>query len=114
MRKSNVREGAMEMNTNRVPLDRALVDEFVIYQKNIRENTISMAQKAFDIRSQYLTADGRKYDPEFEKWWSNYKLDFDLRQASKFHEVGFGWRSFEPSSHRRIPRSNANDAHRLI
>ena len=74
----------MESITNKIPLDRALVDEFVTYQKNIRDNTISMAQKAFDIRSQYLSADGRKYDPEFETWWSDYKLDTIFGKRANF------------------------------
>ena len=56
----------------------------VTYQKNIRDNTTSMAQKAFEIRSQYLSADGRKYDPEFETWWSDYKLDTIFGKRANF------------------------------
>lgn len=74
----------MSMISNKTPLDRALVDEFVTFQQNIRENTISMAQKAFEIRSEYLSADGRKYDEEFEKWWSGYKLDTIFGKRANF------------------------------
>lgn len=69
---------------NKIPLDRALVDEFVSFQKNIRENTIAMAEKAFDIRSQYLSADGLKYDPTFEKWWSSYNLNSIFGKRANF------------------------------
>src|ERR1700680_3104149 len=63
------------ISTNKIPLDENLVQEFRSYQKNIRSNTVAFALKAFEIRSQYLLADGRKYDPEFEIWWSTHKLD---------------------------------------
>jgi hypothetical protein len=72
------------ITSNKIPLNRALVDEFLAFQKNIRENAISMAEKAYDIRSQYLSADGRKYDKEFEKWWSDYKLDSIFGQRANF------------------------------
>jgi hypothetical protein len=45
------------LTSNKIPLDKALADEFVGFQKNIRENIIAMSQKAFETRSQYLTAD---------------------------------------------------------
>jgi len=47
-------------SSNKILLNKELVDEFRGYQKHIRANTVSMAQKAFQIRSQYLSADGRK------------------------------------------------------
>src|SRR5437868_14594289 len=65
----------MDTASNRIALDRELVDEFKGFQKSIRQNTISMARKAFQIRSQYLSSDGRKYDEAFEKWWSAHSLD---------------------------------------
>jgi hypothetical protein len=60
--------------SNRITLDETLVEEFKGYQKNIRDNTVAMAEKAYDIRSQYLSADGRKYDEVFEKWWNVHNL----------------------------------------
>jgi len=65
----------MTPTSNRIRLDRALVDAFLTFKKNISDNTIAMAEKAFDIRSQYLSSDSRKYDPKFEEWWSEYNLD---------------------------------------
>jgi hypothetical protein len=64
----------MEQTSNRIPLDEALVEEFKGYQRHIRDNTVAMAEKAYGVRSQYLSADGRKYDPEFEDWWLVHNL----------------------------------------
>jgi hypothetical protein len=33
-----------------------------------------MASDAYEVRSQYLSADGRKYDSEFERWWDVHNL----------------------------------------
>lgn len=74
----------MGQTSNKITLDRELVDELVLFQKNIRDNTISMAEKAFGIRSQYLLEGGRKYDAAFEKWWSAYKLDKVFGKRSNF------------------------------
>lgn len=55
-------ETAVEQISNKIPLTPELVAEFKGYQRNIRDNTVAMASRAFDIRSQHLSADGRKYD----------------------------------------------------
>jgi hypothetical protein len=70
--------------TNRIVLDQTLVDEFKSYQKNIRDNTIAMAEKAYHIRNQYLSADGRKYDPKFEEWWTLHNLNSVFGGRSNF------------------------------
>jgi hypothetical protein len=70
--------------SNKIQLDAELVVELKTYHKSIRDNTISMAQKAFEIRSQYLNADGRKYDEEFEKWWSTHDLDAVFGKRANF------------------------------
>lgn len=70
--------------TNRIVLDQTLVDEFKSYQKNIRDNTIAMAEKAYHIRNQYLSADGKKYDEEFHKWWSLHNLNSVFGGRSNF------------------------------
>jgi hypothetical protein len=46
----------MDMVLNTIALNKELVDEFKDYQKGVRGNTVSMAKKAFGIRSQYLSA----------------------------------------------------------
>ncbi len=74
----------MENLSNKIELNKALVDEFVGFQKHIRENTIAMAQKAYELRSQYLQTDGKKYDKEFETWWSDYKLDTIFGKRANF------------------------------
>lgn len=74
----------METVSNKIALNKELVDEFRGYQRNIRENTISMAQKAFELRSQYLSADGRKYDEHFEKWWTTFNLDGIFGKRANF------------------------------
>ena len=70
--------------SNKIALNQALVDELVTFQKNIRENTSLMAQRAFQIRSEYLSADGLKYDPAFEKWWSAHNLSSVFGQRANF------------------------------
>jgi hypothetical protein len=74
----------MDMVSNTIALNRELVDEFKGYQKGIRGDTVSMAQKAFGIRSQYLSADGRKYDAVFESWWSTHDLDAVFGSRANF------------------------------
>jgi hypothetical protein len=85
------------MNTvsNRIALNRELVEEFKGYQKSIRENTVSMAQKAFQIRSQYLSADGRKYDEAFETWWSTHNLDAVFGMRANFTKWASAGEAFE-------------------
>ena len=70
--------------STKIPLDRNLVDEFVAFQKNIPESTLAMAEKAYQLRSQYLSADGKNYVPDFEKWWSDYNLDSVFGSRSSF------------------------------
>ncbi len=72
------------MTTNKITINQELVNEFVTYQKNIHENTISMSRRAFEIRSQYLSADGLKYVPAFEKWWTTYKLESIFGKRANF------------------------------
>jgi hypothetical protein len=72
------------LTSNRITLDRALADELVALQGNVRENTIAMAMKAFEIRSQYLSEDGRRYDEAFEKWWASFNLDSIFGKRANF------------------------------
>ena len=81
--------------SNKIPLTADLVAELKGYQKNIRENTIAMALKAWAVRSQYLSEDGRKYDSEFETWWSSNKLNSVLGGRSNFTKLASGGEAFE-------------------
>src|SRR5579862_8396148 len=81
----------MSPSSNKIPLNQALVDELKTLQNNIRENTISLAQRAYEIRSQYLAEDGRRYDAEFHKWWAAHDLETvfgKLPNFTKYAEAG--------------------------
>ena len=39
------------------------------YHRDIRQNTMNMAKLAYEIHSEHISKDGRKYDAPFEKWW---------------------------------------------
>ena len=45
------------------------------YVGNIRRNTIDLARLAYEIHSTHISADGRKYDDHFEKWWKNHSVE---------------------------------------
>ena len=75
--------------TNKIPLDKKLVDEFKSFQKNIRTNTIAMAKKAAEIRSEHLLDNGQ-YDPAFKDWWSGYKLDLIFVSRGNFSKWAAG------------------------
>jgi hypothetical protein len=88
---------AMDAGTNKITLDKELVDELKGYQKRIRENTVSIARKAFQIRSQYISADGRKYDENFEKWWSTHNLDSVFGKRANFTKWASSGEAIEKS-----------------
>ena len=81
---SNETSTARTTNSNNITLDKALVDEFKTYQANIGHNTILMAHKAYQIRSQYLHFDGKKYVSDFNAWWDSYDLNKVFGKHSNF------------------------------
>lgn len=81
--------------SNKILLNKELVDEFRGYQKHLRETTVLMAQRAFQIRSQYLSADGRKYDDAFETWWSTHNLDAVFGKRANFTKWASAGEAFE-------------------
>ena len=70
--------------SNQIPLDAELVAKIKSLQRGIREHTIDLAILAFDIRSQHLSADTRKYDADFEKWWGTQNLDSVFGKRANF------------------------------
>ena len=41
----------------------------------LRKDTEELEQEAYNLRLQYLQADGEKYEPEFVKWYQAYEMN---------------------------------------
>ena len=59
----------MTTTTNLVPLDVGLKEKFQKLFRSLKQNTIALAQEAFQIHSQHYLVTERKYDKDFEVWW---------------------------------------------
>ena len=53
---SSKQSGEIPMASESISLDQALLDEFKQFHKNIRTNTIAMAERAYDVAQEF--ADG--------------------------------------------------------
>lgn len=69
---------------NKLALDQQLVDEIRQSHNKSREGIIEVAQKAHQLRMQYLREDGKRYAPEFENWWRVYNLKGIFGERSNF------------------------------
>ena len=61
--------------SNKTPLDASEAEKIKKIATRIREGTEELEQEAYDLRLQYLQADGEKYEPEFVKWYKAHAMD---------------------------------------
>ena len=76
------------MASESILLDQALLDEFKQFNKNIRTNTIAMAERAYDVAQAFVVGsmDGErwKYSKQFKDWWSTYSAQTVFGIESNF------------------------------
>jgi hypothetical protein len=71
-------------SSNTIALDAGEVAYLRKLQKNVRNNVIALAGRAYQIRLQHLREDGKRYDKDFEKWWRDYELNRVFGKRSNF------------------------------
>ena len=77
--------------TNLVPLDAKLKKKFQELFRAEKRNTAALAKKAFQIHSEHYHVAERKYDKDFEMWWTIQAMDrvFGTRTNwTKWHRAG--------------------------
>ena len=76
------------MASESILLDQALLDEFKQFHKNIRTNTIAMAERAYDVAQAFVegSMDGErwKYSKQFKDWWSKLSAHTVFGSESNF------------------------------
>ena len=76
------------MASESILLDQALLDEFKQFHKNIRTNTIAMAERAYDVAQAFVNGsmDGARWDykKEFKSWWSTFSAHTVFGSESNF------------------------------
>ncbi len=76
------------MTTESILLNQALLDKFKQFHKNIRTNTIAMAELAYDVAQASVigSMDGARweYKKEFKSWWSTFSAQTVFGSESNF------------------------------
>jgi hypothetical protein len=72
------------MTANVSQLNQALADELVELSGKIRTSVIVLAEKASNLRNEYLSSDGTSYDAKFQKFWKTYSLEKRFGSLSSF------------------------------
>lgn len=79
------------MTANQIPLNQETYEKIKEYFSKAKRSVIDLAVFAYEMRLQYLEADGRKYSPAFMKWWKENKLENQfgsLPTWTKYAQVG--------------------------
>ena len=88
------------MTDNKPNLDAEAAEKFKAYFGNIRRNTMDAASYAYSIHTNYISKDGKKYAPEFKKWWDTHNLAAlfgTMSNWAKWHSAGEVIAKFESS-----------------
>lgn len=81
----------MITTTNLVLLDAGLKERFQKLFRAEKRNTVALAKEAFQIHGEHYHVAERKYDKDFEKWWTTQAMDrvFGTRTNwTKWHRAG--------------------------
>ena len=81
----------MITTTNLVLLDAGLKERFQKLFRAEKRNTVALAKEAFQIHGEHYHVAERKYDKDFEKWWTTQAVDrvFGTRTNwTKWHRAG--------------------------
>jgi hypothetical protein len=79
------------MAANQIPLNQDTYEKIKEYSSKAKRSVIDLAVFSYDMRMQYLEADGRKYSSAFMKWWKEHKLENQfgsLPTWTKYAKVG--------------------------
>ena len=79
------------MVDNKIALDQALADKFTALLGTIRKSTVELATTAATVRNQCLSADGKRYDADFYKFWKTFDMEKKFGSLSTFSKyAGIG------------------------
>jgi hypothetical protein len=69
---------------NKIPLNQETATEIKQLRRNMRDDLITLIEKAHNIRMQHLKENGKGYDKEFNRWWRSEDMKDEFGQLSNF------------------------------